>query len=477
MSKTRFIFLAALLFIGTSVAAQSVKVSGYVRDRNLGTGISGVVISDGYTVTTTNAKGMYSIMTHPSAVFIFMSTPGGYMIPHEDGLPMFYIKMAAGNKYDFILEKEQNGDDRHLLIVGADPQPMTVEDGAKWLSFAQQNFRAVTDRYKNIPKIGIMCGDIVGDSPGLYPNHKQALKAIGIPFFQVIGNHDVDYDGRSDDRSQKTFREAFGPEYYSFNRGRIHYIVLDDVFYLGKHYTYTGYLTEAQFAWLEKDLAHVPKGRTVVVSVHIPFEIDQSPLPGVTINEKHTDVGLSNRAHLYKLLAPYKVHFMSGHTHWNQQFQTANGFHHIHGAMCGQWWQSPASSDGSPLGFGVYEVNGDSLSWYYQSAGESPDYQMRVYQPDSSGGFIANIWNWDAGWKVTWLEDGVPSGDMKQFIGHDPFISRYNDSLPHSWSWVRPTLTRHLFEGHIKPGTKAIAVRAVDRFGKIYTSHLSVQKR
>src|SRR5690606_33571453 len=133
----------------------------------------------------------------------------------------------------------------------------------------------------DIPKIGLMCGDIVGDNHTLYANHKKALKAIGIPFFQVIGNHDVNYEARTDELSTQTYRANFGPEYYSFNKGKIHYVVLDDVQHWGKHYSYHGYINEMQLSWLEKDLAHVPNGSTVIISFHIPVDYDTSPIEGV----------------------------------------------------------------------------------------------------------------------------------------------------------------------------------------------------
>lgn len=472
MTRRWFVSMMMVLLLPVISIGQYAAVQGYVLDKASGKGIAGVVVSDGYNVVATNLKGRYSFTRHPSATFVFLSTPAGFRIAHAEGVPSFYTKLTEGSSYNFYLEKETVSDQKHLLLVGADPQPMTNEDGKKWLSFAQQYFQPVLERHKGVPALGIMCGDIVGDTHELYKNHKQALKAIGIPFFQVFGNHDADYGARSDDLSQQSFREAFGPEYYSFNKGRIHYVVLDNVFYMGKNFTYTGYVTEAQLAWLEKDLKHIPRGSTVIVSTHIPVDFDTTTVAGRTAVPE--SAGMSNKEHLYNILAPYKVHFMAGHTHWNQKFENAAGFHHIHGAMCGEWWQSPASSDGTPLGFGVYEIDGDSLTWYFQSAGESRDYQMRVYEPDSSGRFLVNIWNWDAGWKTIWQEDGRDAGELKRFAGYDPFMTAFNKTLPQSWSWVKPSLTTHLFEGRITPGTKSVTVKATDRFGKVYTASIQV---
>ena len=48
-----------------------------------------------------------------------------------------------------------------------------------------------------------------------------------------------------------------GPTWYSFNRGKAHYIVLDNVFYYSDCYNYMVYISEKLFMWLELDLGSV----------------------------------------------------------------------------------------------------------------------------------------------------------------------------------------------------------------------------
>src|SRR5690606_34392937 len=80
---------------------------------------------------------------------------------------------------------------------------------------------------------GLGVGDLVWDNHKLFPAYNQAIAAMGIPFFQALGNHDMDYRKGGDETSDQTFQKFYGPTYYSFNRGKAHYIVLDDVRYLG----------------------------------------------------------------------------------------------------------------------------------------------------------------------------------------------------------------------------------------------------
>lgn len=52
-------------------------------------------------------------------------------------------------------------------------------------------------------------------------------------------------------------------------------MVLDDNFFIGRDYFYIGYLEERQMRWLEKDLARVQPGSTVVVCLHIPSTCEE----------------------------------------------------------------------------------------------------------------------------------------------------------------------------------------------------------
>ncbi len=89
--------------------------------------------------------------------------------------------------------------------------------------------------------------------------------------------------------------------WFSFNRGKVHYVVLDDVRYLGKDREYDGYISEEQLAWLQKDLEFVPNDHLLIVCLHIPV---------------HNEV--KNNEALYAILKGRNVHIMSGHTHYHR---------------------------------------------------------------------------------------------------------------------------------------------------------------
>ena len=62
--------------------------------------------------------------------------------------------------------------------------------------------------YRNTDIFGIDCGDITGDNAQLFPPYIEAIKSLNIPVYRAIGNHDMDYNGRSFETSQHSF-ESF----------------------------------------------------------------------------------------------------------------------------------------------------------------------------------------------------------------------------------------------------------------------------
>ena len=94
------------------------------------------------------------------------------------------------------------------------------------------------------------CGDIVGNTPGLYPDYIQVSGGLGLPVYRIIGNHDMEMGLRSFEHSYKTYEDYFGPIYYSFNRGKAHYIILDNCFYINRDYRYIGYIDERTLQWI-----------------------------------------------------------------------------------------------------------------------------------------------------------------------------------------------------------------------------------
>ncbi|MBL4561330.1 MAG: calcineurin-like phosphoesterase family protein [Labilibaculum sp.] len=439
-----------------------------------GKGIEGVVVTDGVTVCLTNKKGLYSIPVISTSRFVYISSPATYSVPVVESVPQFFHSLTTrekSRKINFELEKIEGNDAKHGFIVWADPQVKTEEE-LPLLQEAVNDLSTLLKKHPNVPFHGLGCGDIVGDNTALFDTIKSMLTPIGIPFYQSLGNHDMNYNGRSNESASSVFENNFGPAYYSYNRGEIHYVVLNDVFYIGCDYFYIGYLPEKQLSWLEKDLSFVKKGQTVVVALHIPTALDESDLKAFSYS--NISKSLANKKALYDILAPFQVHIISGHMHVNNNVIVAsNIFEHNVSSVCGAWWQGPYAEDGTPKGYAVFEADGSELKWYFKGIGKEKEYQFRAYavgsNPEQLEYITVNVWNWDPEWKVYWYENGKRIGEMEAYTGADPETAKvYADKDKLAYKWIQSQPTKHMFRAKPQSSSAKINIEVVDRFGNIY---------
>lgn len=447
-----------------------------------GKGIKDVVVTDGIHFAQTDHKGEYIIPMTDNASFVYLSTPAGYLPQREYSMPLFYQPIQTGKVtgYDFELKRNPYDDNTHTFMVHADAQ-LFKKDNLQPYNLILDDCIDFIETKKGKEIFGIDCGDLVGDKPELYPDYIRSLNRLDIPFYRVIGNHDMTLYGRSHETSYRKFEEIFGPSYYSFNKGKAHYIVLNDVFYLARDYFYAGYIEEKLFSWLEKDLSYIKEGSLVFVAMHIPSRLEVGQIPFEYSNANIAG-RVSNAAFLYEILKPYRAHLLTGHTHYNRNIEHSEQlFEHITAAVCGTWWQGTVCLDGTPQGYGVYEVDNDHVTWYFKSAGFPKEYQMRTYAPGSSIEYpddvIANIWNWDVKWKVQWLENGKMMGEMIRFSMCDPAAEALcADKEKLEFKWISATPNEHMFRATVKDKNAKIEVIATDRFGNIYRANLNNNK-
>ncbi len=470
---TLLILFSSCLSTGDTPAAITGKVTS---DEG---GLPNVVVTDGYQCVLTDMDGSFRLVPHQDARFIYLSTPAGYLPVEEMQVPRFYIPIEGNSSkhYDFSLKKNPRDDIRQLLLVSADPQFHKKENFARYAGVVDDMLQLKAE-YPDRDILGLDCGDIVGDKPELYPLYIEQLNHAGIPFYRMPGNHDLQFGGRSTETSTERYEKSFGPDHYSFNRGAVHYVVLNNVFYVGRDYFYMGYIDEKIFTWLEQDLAHVPEGSTLILSMHIPGRLDESVKP-FQYNSRTISAQTINIASLFEMLKPYKVHLFTGHMHYNRNIiHSENLYEHNTGAVSGAWWQGDYCLDGTPMGYGVYEIDGSEVNWYFKSVGEDRDHQMRVYAPNTTSMYdkdvVANIWNWDKNWEVKWQEDGVEMGTMTRFEGLDPEVEKaYSDKEKLEFSWIAPELTDHLFRATPRRDDSKITVTAADPFGRVYEETIS----
>ncbi len=450
--------------------------------------IGGIVVSDGYSVTTTNEKGIYQLKANTdSAKFVFVSVPAEYEIPLDSkGIPQMYKDITSlkneGRKAvqrDFSLVKGVKKT-QFTLVALADVQIA----GATDLTLLEKETPKIKEYIASLgtPVYGISLGDLVWDNMAYLASYRNEIAKLGMPIFQVIGNHDHDMKVVGDDlNSAQQYERFFGPTYYSYNIGDCHFVILDDVDYQGGDTKdYTGNITASQLKWLKEDLSHVSKDKLIILGTHIPTK------------RRVSSTQVTNNADLYKLLEGYKVRIMSGHSHYNYTTTiSADIEENSHGAVMGEFWTGSFCSDGSPKGFSVYEINGNQISdWYYKGTDHDKDYQMEVYMPGTavtatySNDVLINIFTWHTNWTVTVTEDSKSPVNLTTSIkeydrnAYDFLGSETDDTKP----VYRPTLAGSLKTDHILNYTpqaanwKKITVTATDPYGKVYTKTIENDK-
>jgi hypothetical protein len=324
------------------------------------------------------------------------------------------------------------------------------------------------------PCYGLAMGDMVGDKPAFFDQMKSLIGSSDMPVFTTIGNHDKVATSNSEEpRTTDAFNKIYGPVNYSFNRGDVHFVCLDNVVFSDAS-TYSGGFSNSQVEWLKQDLSYVSKDKMVILYYHIPI--------------RNTS-GIANRTNILNALSGFEeVHLMCGHTHYNENFMITSPistYEHIHAAACGSWWRSTLNGDGTPNGYAVYDISGSAITnWYYKPTRYSKDFQIRLHKGNIVFGgeygyytfdqgentIVANVWNSDSSWKVEAYEDGVKVGDLTPLSASlkDAWTLGYHIGIlnrnPDNYS---PSC-KHLYLHTLVNPDAQLEIKATDRFGNVY---------
>ncbi len=515
----KHLLFASLLSLTQLAAAQDIAKGTVFNDLNDNRkldnnekGIPGVAVSNGVQVVATDQNGRYQLPVGKDNI-LFLSKPSGYNLSlDEKNQPQFYyIHKPSGTpklKYagvpatgklptqvNFPL-KAAKAETEFTALVFGDPQANTLEE----MEYFRRGIVAEA-KLKKGPVFGLSLGDLVGDDLSLHQPYINAIAELGLPWFNVMGNHDMNFDVTTDSLSDESFEAAFGPNNYSFNYGNAHFIVLDDILYpnprTGKGYL--GGFRKDQLDWIENDLKLVPKDRLIVLAFHIPLYHENSD---VFRNE--------DRQRLFDLLQPYpNTLSLSAHTHYQTQlfYKAEDGWkqskpHHEYnvGTTSGDWYSGnfnkqgvPSSTmrDGTPKGYMFLNIKGNQYSFDYKVAGEQPDYQIRLF----GAGVVAKKYvsrhplyaNFFIGSKDDLVEYRVNGGEwkaMKYTTDIDPHYTanlyQYDGatSLQEGRRPSDPVKSSHLWRVNLPKldvGKHTVEVRATDMFGRKHLQQKTIQ--
>jgi hypothetical protein len=506
-------FIAFSLFFLSQSAISQTKVKGFVySDTNKNgkkdkseKGIADVAVTNGKEVILTNGNGFYELSIGADQIISVIKPTGYSVTSNDDNLPQFfYNHKPAGSpelKYKGVaptgkLPENVNfgllpvADETNFrMLVFGDPQPYTLQE----VDYFAKGIVSELEGVKNVA-FGLSMGDIVGNDPDLFNPYIKAVKKIGTPWYNLMGNHDVNFDAVADSLSDESFEAHFGPANYAFNYGKTHFIVLDNILYPdprgGK--SYWGGFREDQLAFIKNDLKFVPKDYLIVLAFHIP------------ITQNANAFRQSDREQLFDLLADFPHTLsLSAHTHNQYQafFTKADGWkqekphHHYNvGTTSGNWYSGeldskgvPVStmSDGTPKGYAFINFIGNQYKVEYKAAGKSKDYQIEISIPKvveqdkkTSAKVYANFFMGSAKDEVLMRVDGGKWTKMQYLEDKDPYYLYqqqkwdYSDELLNGKRPSAANDSKHLWVANIPTklsiGQHVIEVKATDIYGQTF---------
>jgi hypothetical protein len=499
--------------------------------------LADVLVSNGRDVVRTDADGRYSLSVAPGEA-IFVIKPAGFAVPvdPETQLPrFFYVHDPAGTpdslafrygglppsgplppSVDFEFRRQPEPQTFDVLLF-TDPQP----ESALEVSFIRDDVVAgLVGNHK--AAFGITCGDIAFDDLSMYDRINRIVGRLGVPWWTVGGNHDLDFEAPDMRRARDTYKRVFGPPAYAHEYGKAVFIMLDNVDYFGAshprtedHPNYRGYLPPDQLAFVENVLKLTPADRLIVLVMHIPLQ---------TYLGNDPSRSTVNAADLLRLLGDRPAVSFAGHTHSTEHHYIESGaggrqphHHHVLTAVSGAWWSGPHdhrgiaaadSYDGTPNGYHVLSIDGLTYTTRYVPAAEPSEAQMRLslesefHQDDRNvvmerpmvellrspitqaqvGGtrLVVNLFDGGPKSNLLFAIDGHPPVAMRRVARPDPFFQQVFQRRHETFKkWVMPQASSHLWVAplprHLGIGTYKIDVAARDEYGRAHRSSMILE--
>lgn len=502
-----------------------------------GVGVENVVVSDGAEVTVTNEKGIYQLKSAKKWGYVFISVPSGYEVPSVGVLPQFHraLKNSADvvERADFKLEKVDGQDSYKIFILGDMHLANRTGDLGQFAQFTSDLTDYMT-RHKGEKMYALTLGDMTWDlywysNSYYFPQYLNTVNSQikNLQIFHTMGNHDNDFQTRSDYDAAVKYVDQICPTYYSFNIGKVHYVVMDDIdcsSYNGStSRNYVKSLSAEQLDWLAKDLSHVDKTPPVVVAMHA--QVFYPTTSGFKID--HDQV---NTLRLFDILDGYTVRFVTGHTHKlfnvtpDAPIVDGHNFREYNsGSVCASWWWSGnltpgihIGTDGTPGGYGIWDVTGTDFQCLYKSTGWPEEYQFRsydlnnvhfsmadvplmpsdisdsvknaymqyvnAYPQNNDNEVLINIWNWNSDWTLSVVDENRKTLPYTEVWAYDPLhiaalsVKRFNNAGLKSTPLFITDKFTHFFKVKADDADTDLVITVKDEFGNEWTENMQRPK-
>ena len=316
------VIAAAAAVISLAATAKGTIV-GTVTENGTNAPVAGVSVTDGRNVVKTDDNGKYEIKVWRKSHFIAITIPSGY---ETDS---YYIPFDKSKEsYDFSLDKSDvTSQTEHCFLQISDTE--IGENGTgEWLDTVKELVK------ENKPAFLIHTGDICYEAGLKKHIEEMNTDTMGCTVKYVIGNHDY-VDGKY---GEELYESLYGPVWYSFDVGNVHYVVTS--FQTGSDYK-SFYNKNDRWKWLKNDLENVDSDKKVVM-----FNHTKSPSDDYVLSFGRDELDLKK----HNLIA-----WVYGHYHYNYVYEIEGVLNIIAPRPdCGGIDSSPAgtriiriSSDGS----------------------------------------------------------------------------------------------------------------------------------
>ncbi len=335
--------------------------------------VAGVVVSNQLSAVKTGADGRFTL-DGPGYGVVFVSVPRGHRAVGGHWRPA-----QVASKIDFPLAPAPDSD--AFSFAHASDTHISEES----LPRTRRLGEILAERR---PEFVLVSGDLVKDALRVgeseatryYDLYMGETGRFPVPVWSAPGNHEnfgIERHHSLVSRGHPLYgkgmyRKRLGPNYYSFNWGRTHFVALDTVDV--DDLRYYGHVDSAQLHWLDQDLAQLPRGTTVVTFNHIPLlsaRLSASGYDEDSVAPSLIRVGKANQyrhvvSNAGEVLAKLRDHrhalALGGHFHAFERLVLQPGPEatrfHLAAAVVGP---NPSGAAPSPSGVTLYRVRGDSI--------------------------------------------------------------------------------------------------------------------
>lgn len=405
-------------------------------------GIAGIQVSNGLDIALTDNQGYFEL--DKEGIFIFLTVPNDYKMTTS-----WYRIISDTNMYFGLQHDREKEGEQFTFVHFTDPHTDLDE------SHNQMIRNSVGEMKQIDPDFVVVTGDMIyeGDKHSIdqarrwFNRYVSLIDRLDMPVYHTIGNHDVagilchEVDSSEEGYNKWLYYSYFGPNYFSFDWGDFHCLVLDPNQFDGESQFFG--ISAEQIVWLKKDLSFYHDDTPLLIFFHEPLN------------------AWKNKDDFLNLLGNRKVRLFSGHWHFDVLLEHQKVLEQVTGALCGEWWKGEGS-DGRLGGYRIFQVRENQINSFYRETGQERQIEFIEPKPITLKPF-------DIAALIYTVYAPVESAAYR--IDQGPWISLIID---HQDNWFVVS-ERKDFPVHLEPGYHQVEIRIKDLVGEFSkTIHFKV---